>query len=131
MAFRIDPSDRRPLYLQIVDEVRRARLLDLLAVDEPLPSVRQLAADLRINPNTVAQAYRELEREGVVHVRRGQGTFLTPSAGEDAALDRSALARDVALRAILDGARHGLSAVDLVEAIRDVDPAAFSNGTKT
>ena len=123
MAFSIDPDDRRPLYLQIMDEVRRARLLGLISPDEPLPSVRQLAANLRINPNTVAQAYRELEREGVVRVQRGQGTFLTTVDGAVLSDDRILLAQGVARRALADAIRNGLTAEMLVEAIRQADRA--------
>ncbi len=63
MLISVDANDTRPLYVQIMDEVRRALIVGTVAVDEALPSVRQLAGDLRINPNTVSQAYRELERE--------------------------------------------------------------------
>jgi GntR family transcriptional regulator len=112
----INTTDPRPIYVQIMDEVRRALVVGTLRSEDPLPSVRQLAADLRLNPNTVAQAYRELEREGVVYVRRGQGTFVAEQASP--AQERGALARDVAARALLDAHRHGLGAEELVEAIR-------------
>ena len=116
MLVRIDPADARPIYLQIMDEVRRARVLGVLGAEEPLPSVRQLAAELRVNPNTVQQAYRELEREGVVYVRRGQGTYL--SAGAVNGADRHELARGVAERALLEAHRSGIGAEELIEAIR-------------
>ncbi len=106
-----------------MDEVRRARLLGLIAPDEPLPSVRQLAVDLRINPNTVAQAYRELEREGVVRVQRGQGTFLTAADGAALGEDQALLAQGVARRALADATKHGLTAKMLMEAIRQADRA--------
>ncbi len=69
-----------------------------------------------VNPRTVLQAYRELEREGVLYVRRGQGTFVAP----DARVDRSGLTRDVAKRALLEARRNGLGAGDLIKAIRRV-----------
>ncbi|HEX8568563.1 MAG TPA: GntR family transcriptional regulator [Caulobacteraceae bacterium] len=116
MHVSINTTDPRPIYVQIMDEVRRALVVGTLRSEDPLPSVRQLAADLRLNPNTVAQAYRELEREGVVYVRRGQGTFVAEQASP--AQERGALARDVAARALLDAHRHGLGAEELVEAIR-------------
>jgi GntR family transcriptional regulator len=125
VLIRLDAADPRPIYMQIMDEVRRARVLGTLAADEPLPSVRQLAAELRINPNTVAQAYRELEREGVVHVRRGQGTYLSPDAVNGA--ERRALARGVAERAMRDARRHGLDLDDLVAALRAL-PARLREG---
>jgi GntR family transcriptional regulator len=86
--------------------------------------VRQLAAELRLNPNTVAQAYRELEREGVVHVRRGQGTFV--SERTSGAEERRALALDVAERALVDAHRHGIGAEELVDAIRETANASNS-----
>lgn len=116
MLIRIDPADSRSIYVQIIDEVRRALVLGTLVPDDPLPSVRQLAVELRVNPNTVAQAYRELERQGVVHVRRGQGTYASAvTLGDD---ERHALARAVADRALRDAHRNGVDAEALVEAIR-------------
>jgi GntR family transcriptional regulator len=101
-----------------MDEVRRGRVLGTLRAGDPLPSVRQLAADLGVNPNTVKQAYRELEREGVVEVRRGQGTFVTDRALNGA--ERKRLVRGVAERAVLDAQRHGAAAAELIEAIREI-----------
>ncbi len=69
MILHIDTTAIRPLYLQIMDEVRRLIAIGELVQEEAMPSVRQLAEDLRINHNTIAQAYRELERDGVVYVR--------------------------------------------------------------
>jgi GntR family transcriptional regulator len=91
--------------------------------------VRQLAADLRINPNTVAQAYRELERDGLVAVRRGQGTYVAASgSGVD---EREALARGVAERALLDAHRHGLDADELIDAIREAASSTPSPTSRT
>jgi GntR family transcriptional regulator len=115
----INTADPRPIYVQIMDEVRRCLVVGLLRPEDPLPSVRQLAADLRLNPNTVAQAYRELEREGVVHVRRGQGTFVSERVSGGA--ERQTLARDVAERALHDAHRHGVGADELIQAIREAD----------
>lgn len=116
MIFEISSSDPRPLYMQIMDEVRRAIVLGTIRPDELLPSVRQLALELRINPNTVQQAYRELEREGVVYVRRGQGTFVSANSG--GADERAELISSVADRAIRDAFRHGLTTSELIDALR-------------
>ncbi len=129
MLVNLDSRDARPLYLQIMDEVRRALVTGALRAEEPLPSVRELAAELVVNPRTVLQAYRELEREGVVYVRRGQGTFVSPGAhtGRD---ETRALARAVAKRALLEARRNGLGVEELVTTIREVaaeeegDPSA-------
>jgi GntR family transcriptional regulator len=114
LLITLDLSDERPIYQQIVDEVRRALVLGMLAPEDPLPSVRALAAELRVNPNTVQQAYRELERAGIIYSRRGQGTFVAPGAGED---EREALMRDVAERALKDARRYGIEPGELADAI--------------
>ena len=117
MHLAINTADARPIYVQIMDEIRRAVVMGILGAEDPLPSVRQLAVDLRVNPNTVAQAYRELERSGVVYVRRGQGTFVAPLAPDEDG--RRALARGVAERALLDAHRNGVGAAELLDAIRE------------
>lgn len=116
MLITLDPGDVRPIYIQIVDEVRRALVLGGISPGDPLPSVRQLAVELRVNPNTVAQAYRELERQGVVHVKRGQGTYVSDVSVNGK--ERKALARETAARAIRDAYRNGLEIDELIEAIQ-------------
>lgn len=112
----LNPCDARPLYLQIMDEIRRALVIGSLRAEDPVPSVRELASQLVVNPRTVLQAYRELERAGVLYVRRGQGTFVAPAARAD----RRALARDVAMRALLEARRNGLNVRELIKSIREV-----------
>jgi GntR family transcriptional regulator len=127
MLVHIQPADPRPIYIQIMDEVRRARVIGTLQAEDPLPSVRQLAADLRVNPTTVQQAYRELEREGVVYVRRGQGTFATMASIDG--VDRRVIADGIAQRALLEAHRSGIRAQDLIDAIRLIESTA--EGTTT
>jgi GntR family transcriptional regulator len=116
LLITLDPRDARPLYLQIIDEIRRALVTGLLRGEDPVPSVRELAAQLLINPRTVSQAYHELEREGILYVRRGHGTFVAAAA----AVDRRAVARDVAKRVLLEARRHGVDVKDLIAALREV-----------
>jgi GntR family transcriptional regulator len=113
----INTADPRPIYVQIMDEVRRAIVMGSLRPEDPLPSVRQLSSDLRVNPNTVAQAYRDLERAGTVYVRRGQGTFVAQTGAGQA--ERRAMVRGVAERALVEAHRSGVSAEELIEAIRE------------
>ena len=128
MWVHLDEKDARPLYVQIMDEIRRALVRGALQPEDPLPSVRELAADLVVNPRTVSQAYQELERDGVVYVRRGQGTFVSPDARPDRQ-ERRALAVGVARRALLDAQRNGLGVDELLLIIREV--AAESEGASS
>lgn len=129
MLVTLDPRDERPLYLQIVEQVRRALVVGSLHAEDPLPSVRELAAELVVNPRTVLQAYRELEQEGVVYVRRGQGTFVAPVVGGDDRARRT-LARGVAERALLDARRNGLGVEELVTMIRELAAGEDADGTR-
>jgi GntR family transcriptional regulator len=116
LQFSIDPRAARPIYVQIMDEVRRLIVTGELSPDDPLPSVRQLAADLRLNHNTIVQAYRELEREGIVYVRRGQGTFVAAQRAPQ--VQRERVIAEIAERAAGDARRHGVAIDELVEALK-------------
>ena len=76
MQFKIDNASDRPVYQQIVDQVKRDVALGKLATDEKIPTVRELAAQLAINPNTIAKAYRQLEQQGIITTRPGTGAFI-------------------------------------------------------
>jgi GntR family transcriptional regulator len=121
----IDTRASRPIYVQVMDEVRRLVAVGELKPHDMLPSVRQLAAELRLNHNTIVQAYRELEREQRVYARRGQGTFVAEpsSTGEE----RERLLAEVVERALTDAHRHGIAPDTLVEAL---GKAANTHGGK-
>ncbi len=76
MRFHIDPDSGVPVYLQISQAIRRSIALGSLRGGEQVPSVREVAEMLTVNPNTVAKSYRLLEREGIVVTRKGIGTFV-------------------------------------------------------
>lgn len=123
MFVELDPGDPRPIYLQIVDEVRRQAALHILREGDPLPPVRQLASELKVNPNTVQHAYRELLREGTVYVKRGLGTFVSAARagkGELSKQRQASVARQIAQRALREAYQHGLVASDLVAALKDL-----------
>ena len=81
----LDHRDARPLYLQVKDSLRRMMLTGLLAPGEKLPSVRALATQLAINPNTIQRAYNELEGEGYIYSVPGKGSFAAGNTGADEA----------------------------------------------
>jgi GntR family transcriptional regulator len=76
LSFRLDPASGLPTYLQLVQQVEHALRLGLLEPGDRLPKVREVVADLAINPNTVLKAYRDLEQKGLTSGRPGQGTFI-------------------------------------------------------
>jgi len=78
----LDYRDSRPLYQQVKDSLRRMMLTGLLEPDEKLPSVRSLATQLAINPNTIQRAYAELEAEGYIYSVAGRASFVSAGDGE-------------------------------------------------
>jgi GntR family transcriptional regulator len=76
MQIKIDNSSDRPVYQQIIDQVKRDIALGRMGKDEKLPTVRQLAGQLAINPNTIAKAYQQMEREGIITTKPGAGAFV-------------------------------------------------------
>ncbi len=86
MHFRIDNASDRPVYQQIMDQIKRDIALGRLIKNEKLPTVRQLAGQITINPNTIAKAYRQLEQEGIIVTKAGAGAFV---ANLDSNLSRS------------------------------------------
>jgi len=94
ISFRVDGRSGVPPYLQIVRQVRQALRMGILNVGDQLPSVREVVTAVAVNPNTVLKAYRDLEREGLVEARAGQGTFVRarppgPPPGTHSRLGRS------------------------------------------
>ena len=80
--FVIDPRNKAPLYEQLAQQLRWQIAMGFLTGDEPLPSVRQLSAELGINPNTIQKAYRLMEQEGLIYTLPGRGNFVTPAVTE-------------------------------------------------
>ena len=79
MVLRLNPASGIPLYLQLIEQVKHAIETGAIRAGEQLPSVRQMAEDLVINPNTVARAYRDLEQEGIIELKHGSGAFIRES----------------------------------------------------
>jgi DNA-binding transcriptional regulator YhcF (GntR family) len=93
VLFRIDERSGVPPYQQLAHQVRQALRLGWLQVGDQLPTVRGAVAELAINPNTVLKAYRELEYEGLVAGRPGQGTFVTKTLADESVKSHAALRR--------------------------------------
>jgi GntR family transcriptional regulator len=94
VSFRVDGRSGVPPYLQLVQQVRQALRMGVLEVGDQLPTVREVVAAVAVNPNTVLKAYRELERDGLLEARAGQGTFVRglppgPPPGTHSRLGRS------------------------------------------
>ena len=115
MRLRLDPSS--PLYRQIVDGIAGAIARGELAGGAPLPSVRELAESLGINPNTVQKAYRDLQHAGLVQPRPGNGMFVYPDEGRLVAV-RDRLVAAVIDQALAALAEYGLGPEDVVAWIR-------------
>jgi GntR family transcriptional regulator len=112
--FHIDPSDPTPIEAQLVRTVRSAVGAGLLAPGDALPTVRQLAVELRINANAVSRAFAELERQGVVETQRGVGVFVRSTSeaiGRAAVLDELRALEDTFLRG---AAQLGFSLDDVI-----------------
>lgn len=104
-----------PIYLQIVEEVKRAIALGQLLGGDQLPTVKQLATDLVINPNTAAKAYRDLEREGIIETFPGRGSFVSAKIVDSARREQVAKLTEDLRRLIRDAAALGLTPRELTE----------------
>lgn len=114
----LDPKSAVPLYEQIAVRLKAAVATGELSAGDALPSVRQLATKLRINPATVVQAYRALEHEGFVEMRQGAGTYVQAVQSEVRSRERGVQARRLIRTLLGDAARLGLSRHELKDAIR-------------
>jgi len=116
--FHLNPSSGIPVYLQLREQILHAISLGELRPGDQLPTVREVAVDLSINPNTVNRAYAELERDGVLHSTRGRGTFIAESAPKTGAPKRKDRLDDIAKRALAEARTFGFTADELISAIR-------------
>jgi len=117
MFSALDPRSPTPLYDQIAARIRVAVAAGDLAPGDPLPSVRELAGKLRVNPATVVQAYRQLAADGFVEMRQGSGTFVQQVAKDQRTGARRQHARRLVRTLLAHAAGLGLSADELLEAL--------------
>ena len=118
MEFVIDGRSGVPLYRQIIEQIKFAIARETLRPGEKLPTVRQLAVDLSINPNTVIRAYRELEIEGVLDTQQGSGTFVGTRTPEIDSLERQRMLDQILTELLARASSYGLTLDEVLEGIR-------------
>lgn len=116
--FGLDPHSGVPVYRQIIDQVRGAIAAGAVTAGYQLPTVRQLAVDLSINPNTVVRAYRELELSGLLDTQQGTGTFISAQKFPHADAERDRQLNQIAADAVSRAGAAGFSLEDLIEQLR-------------
>jgi len=117
--FSLSPSHPMPLYAQLTRAIQFAIATGRLKVGEQLPTVRQLAVDLRVNANTVAKVYAELERSGIVETRRGVGTFVCARHFEATSnQDHQRHLRELVDRFVEEAAAMGFTSDDLIDQLQ-------------
>jgi GntR family transcriptional regulator len=119
----VDPRSGVPIYMQIVEQVKRSVALGVLSAGEQLPTVKQLAVDLTVNPNTVARAYRELERDQIIDTAVGRGSFVRANGATKSA---TAAASDVVSRSLAHAVREAKSVGLQPEQIRSLFESALA-----
>lgn len=119
MWFHIDHSGGMPIYLQIMNQVKRATASGLLKADDLMPSVRELATELTINPNTVAKAYQELERDGVIKTVRGVGTFVSEKEVRIVHAERVRMLKEAMERVIVEAHHLGFSNEEVLDVFKE------------
>ncbi|HKG11699.1 MAG TPA: GntR family transcriptional regulator [Pyrinomonadaceae bacterium] len=120
MFISIDASSDVPIFRQIVQQIKTAVAMGRLQPEEPLPSVRQLAVDLAVNPNTVARAYLDLEIEGVIYKRQGAGTFVATQGVRVSKNERRRVLCELIEKALVEGVNLGLDEEELRESFERV-----------
>lgn len=119
MVFRIDPASRLPIYRQLAEQIRDGIARGRLVPGERLPSVRQLSRQLVVNPNTVARAFTELERDGVLNTRAGLGVFVAEPKDELTKKARRQRLDDVLDRFLVEAVHLGFSSEELLAIVSE------------
>jgi GntR family transcriptional regulator len=118
VRYLIDSKSGVPFYRQIIEQVKFAIARDELAAGDRLPTVRQMAVDLSINPNTVVRAYRELEIEGVLTTQQGSGTFVGTKRPEIDRLERQRMLDQILTELLARATAYGFRLEDVLDGLR-------------
>jgi GntR family transcriptional regulator len=119
MRCQLDLQSGLPVYRQIIDQVHAARASGTIGPGDQLPTVRQLAVDLSINPNTVVRAYRELELTGALTTHQGTGTFITDKKVEQNSAERERKLDQLVAEFVARAGREGFTLKDLRGRLKD------------
>ncbi len=120
--FRLDLHSGVPVYRQLIDQVRGGIASGQLVVGDQLPTVRQLAVDLSINPNTVVRAYRELELGGLLESHQGTGTFISAQKIRGGEQERERQLAQIVSDCVARAGAAGFTVEDLLEQLRELAP---------
>jgi GntR family transcriptional regulator len=118
--FRLDLHSGVPVYRQLIDQVRAGIAAGNLSVGDQLPTVRQLAVDLAINPNTVLRAYRELELGGLLETQQGTGTFITQQKPRLDEVERQRQLSQLVGEFLARAGQAGFTAEELLKELREL-----------
>ncbi len=121
-AFRLDAHSGVPVYRQLIDQVQAAIASGTLSMGVQLPTVRQVAVDLAINPNTVLRAYREMEIRGLLDTEQGTGTFISDRRVEYSKDERDRILAQLAGEFISRAGAAGFTLKQLMRALRELVP---------
>ena len=119
MLFHVNPSSGVPIYVQIETQVKNAIAAGALKRDQALPSVRKLASELGINPNTVARAYQELERNGVIATVQGGGTYVAENVPRFLKSEKLRRLQPYARQIAVEGIQLGLTEEEIMETVQE------------
>jgi GntR family transcriptional regulator len=120
LEISIDPKSGVPLYRQIIESVQFAIARGDLGPGERLPTVRQLAVDLQVNPNTVIRAYREMELGGVLDTQQGSGTFVTDERPQVDALERRRMLDQILTELLARASGFGFTLDEVLDGLRQL-----------
>jgi GntR family transcriptional regulator len=121
-AFRLHAHSGVPVYRQLIDQVQAAIASGTLAIGIQLPTVRQVAVDLAINPNTVSRAYREMEIRGLLDTQQGTGTFISDRKVEYSKDDRERILAQLVGEFVSRAGAAGFTLKQLMKALRELSP---------
>lgn len=125
-GFRLDAHSGVPVYRQLIDQVQAAVATGALKTGDQLPTVRRVAVDLAINPNTVARAYREMELRGILDTQQGTGTFVADNPVDRTPAERRRQIAQLVTEFAARAGAAGFSVRELAEALQQLTPEGGS-----